>query len=317
MRRVAVTFALSMGALALSLPVHASGTLIRTFVSATGVDTNPCTTVQPCASFAAAYAAVAPNGIVSALDPGKYGPLTITGPVTIDGNGWAAITAPVSGNGIAVNAGTNDKVILRGLIIDGANAAAVSGIVFNSGASLTVTGCVVRNIGSGDDGLDAFSTGSSAMMLTVSDSAFINNSGNGIYLLRQGTGAFYASITGTGVSGNGFDGIHVDGSAGTGVLALTVAVTDSVLANNVNAGIGVDSLVTATTNVAVTASHVAGNAIGVAASDNATLWLAQSTVAGNAAGYTAQSNGVINSYGDNYFANNGSNTGTLGTAGKQ
>jgi hypothetical protein len=318
MRRVAVAFALSIGALVFSLPVHASGTFTRTFVSATGVDTNPCTVTQPCASFAVAYAAVAPNGIVAALDPGKYGPLTITGPVTIDGNGWAAITAPVNGNGIAVNAGPTDNVILRGLTIDGANAAAVSGIVFNRGGSLTVTGCVVRNIGSGDDGLDAFNTGSSAMALTVSDSAFINNAGNGMLLLRQGSGALTVSITRTELSGNGFDGIDVDGSAGTG-LALTVAVTDSVLAHNAAAGIGADSIVSATTNVTLTAIQSSGNATGVAASDNATVWLAQSTVASNAAGYSAQSSGVINSYGDNYFANNGASTGSLTAAspGKQ
>jgi hypothetical protein len=316
MRRGAVTFALSVGALVFSLPVHAAG-LTRTFVSSTGVDTNPCTTAAPCASFAVAYAAVAPNGIVAALDPGKYGSLNIMGPVTIDGNGWAAITAPVGGNGVSVNAGPTDNVILRGLTIDGANAAAVSGIVFNRGGSLTVTGCVVRNIGGGDDGLDAFNTGSSAMALTVSDSAFINNAGNGIFLLRQGSGALAVSITRTEVSGNGFDGIDADGSAGTGALALTVAVSDSVLANNVNAGIGADSINTATTSVAVTATQLAGNAIGVAASDNATVWLAQSTVANNATGYSAPSSGIINSYGDNYFANNGAGSGTFNTIGKQ
>src|ERR1700728_807775 len=115
--------------LALSVPTQASGTLTRTFVSSTGSDSNPCTVAQPCATFATAYAAVAPNGIVAALDPGKYGPLTITYPVTINGNGWAAITAPARGNGITINL-TDGDANLTGLEIDGAGAA-YNGIVFN------------------------------------------------------------------------------------------------------------------------------------------------------------------------------------------
>jgi hypothetical protein len=82
-------------ALAVTLPAvsaHAqNGTLTRSFVSSTGVDTNPCTITQPCATFATAYTKIGANGIIAALDPGKYGPLTgtsaITGPVTINGNG--------------------------------------------------------------------------------------------------------------------------------------------------------------------------------------------------------------------------------------
>src|ERR1700721_110894 len=80
--------------------VQAAGTLTRTFVSSSGGDTNPCTVAAPCATFAQAYSMVAPNGIVAALDPGKYGPLTITGPVTIDGNGWAALTRAGAGWGL-------------------------------------------------------------------------------------------------------------------------------------------------------------------------------------------------------------------------
>src|ERR1700729_2761911 len=120
MQRVALTFALSVGALALSLPAHATG-LTRTFVASTGVDTNPCTTAAPCASFAKAYTEVVPNGIVAALDPGKYGPLTITGSAPIHGTGWSAITPPANGTGIVVTAGSGN-VVLRGIAVDGAAA---------------------------------------------------------------------------------------------------------------------------------------------------------------------------------------------------
>ena len=64
------------------------------------------------------------NGIIAALDPGKYGPLPniVTG-VTVNGNGWAAITAPAQGVGITDNGPGN--VTLIGLEIDGARSCRV------------------------------------------------------------------------------------------------------------------------------------------------------------------------------------------------
>src|ERR1700722_15675965 len=98
MKRVILAAAL---AFAVTMSAHAqNGTLTRSFVSSSGVDSNPCTITAPCASFAQAYTKVEANGIVAALDPGKLGPLTIPGPVTINGNGWAAITETAGGNGI-------------------------------------------------------------------------------------------------------------------------------------------------------------------------------------------------------------------------
>ena len=117
--------------------------LTRTFVSSSGVDVNSCTIAAPCATFARAYTVTQSSGIIAALDPGKYGPLTITYPVTVNGNGWAAITAPAQGNGITINAGSGN-VNLIGLEVDGAGAA-YNGIVFNSGSSLTVSNCIVKD----------------------------------------------------------------------------------------------------------------------------------------------------------------------------
>src|SRR5258708_38783204 len=140
--RIVLPLTLLTITLALALPAQAS--LTRTFVSSAGSDSNPCTITQPCATFAQAYSVTAASGIVAALDPGKYGPLTITGPVTVNGNGWAAITAPAAGNGITITAGPSDNVALIGLEIDGA-CAGYDGIVLNSAGSLTVTNCTLQN----------------------------------------------------------------------------------------------------------------------------------------------------------------------------
>src|SRR6202046_4924522 len=135
---------LSAFAIVAGAPAQAqNGSLTRSFVSSAGSDSNACTITAPCASFAHAYTVIGANGIIAALDPGKYGPLSITGPVTVNGNGWAAITGLAAGNGITINAGTGN-VILTGLEIDGAGAG-YNGIVFQSGASLTISNCIVKD----------------------------------------------------------------------------------------------------------------------------------------------------------------------------
>src|ERR1700728_3609227 len=121
-----------------------NGTLTRSFVSSSGIDSNPCTVAAPCATFAHAYTMVGSTGIVAALDPGKYGPLLITSAVTINGNGWSAVTAPAGNNGITVIAPSGAAVTLIGLEIDGAGAGA-NGISFASGGSLAVINCYISN----------------------------------------------------------------------------------------------------------------------------------------------------------------------------
>jgi hypothetical protein len=145
---------LSATAIVASAPAQAqNGSLTRSFVSSSGVDSNPCTITQPCQSFAEAYTKIGANGIVAALDPGKYGPLNITGPVTINGNGWAAITAPANSNGIAINAGASDVVRLSGLEIDGAGAGSF-GVLANSAGRLDIMDSKIEDFSSaGANGL--------------------------------------------------------------------------------------------------------------------------------------------------------------------
>src|SRR5215472_17152847 len=134
MKRILLSCAIVTTTLALAVPAQA---LVRTFVSAAGDDRNDCTDANPCRSFARAYSVTAASGVVTALDPGRYGPLIITGPITINGNGWASITAPAGGAGIQINTAVNDKVTLTGLNVDGGGAC-YNGIVFINGASMIV-----------------------------------------------------------------------------------------------------------------------------------------------------------------------------------
>ena len=301
---IALSFTLVTALLAPSLPAQAAGSLTRAFVSSAGVDSNPCTTAQPCATFGAAYSAVAANGIVAALDPGKYGPLTIMGPVTIDGNGWAAITAPSNGAGITINAGPSDDVILRGLTIDGGGIGLLqqqNGIVFNSGASLTVDGCAVRNVV--NDGLDFLSTGTATPTLTLFDSHFIKNGDRAVHIQALSSGGIMGSVDHTEFVGDTV-GLQVDGGLvlNDSTAAITVSVSDSVFANG---GQGfVISPGTHYNNVVLTRVQVSGNtqAIIISPGSAATVWLAQSTFTQNTDGFVIGGGGpIINSFGDNYF----------------
>ena len=242
--------------------------------------------------------------------PGNMGRLLITGPVTINGNGWAAITAPAGGqgNGIVINAGSTDKIALIGLEIDGANAAN-SGVQFNTGMSLTIVNCVVRNMNG--DGVDMQSSDSATF--AVSNSYFNDNTGAGFAVTVGTSPGVTGSFDQTGFYGNG-TGLVVFGGTGPA----DVAVKDSIAANNATGFSAGFSGGTAVANVSLMHVQASGNtANGIeAGGSGTTVWLAQSTVAGNGAGWNI-AGATIDSYGDNYFSANGTSTGVLSVATKQ
>src|SRR6266536_650985 len=91
----------------------------RTWVSGVGDDVNPCSRTAPCKTWAGAISKTANPGEIDALDPGSFGAVTITKGITLDGGRVASVLS--SGvNGIIVNAGANDTVIIRNLSINGA-----------------------------------------------------------------------------------------------------------------------------------------------------------------------------------------------------
>jgi hypothetical protein len=101
------------------LGVGATEAAQRTFVSTTGLDTNPCSLAQPCRGFSAAYAQTDDNGEIVVLESGGYGGLTIGKSVTVTSPaGVYAGVSVLAGDGIIVGSGAA-KVVLRGLAING------------------------------------------------------------------------------------------------------------------------------------------------------------------------------------------------------
>ena len=121
----------------------ASAQASRTWVSGVGDDVNPCSRTAPCKTFAGAISKTAAGGEIDALDPAGYGAVTITKGITIDGGGGQVASVLVAGtNGIVVQAGPSDVVILRNLRINGIGTG-INGIRFLSGKDLNVENCVI------------------------------------------------------------------------------------------------------------------------------------------------------------------------------
>src|SRR5260221_8703882 len=143
MKKASVIFILSMAIAAL-----ANAQATRTWVSGVGDDVNPCSRTAPCKTFAGAISKTAAGGEINCLDPGGFGAVTIIKAMTISCEMGTAGVLVAAGNGVNVNAGANDAVYLKGLDFEGLNGTTnpgLNGIQFNTGASLTVDSCMIRD----------------------------------------------------------------------------------------------------------------------------------------------------------------------------
>jgi hypothetical protein len=218
-----------------------SGSLTRSFVSSSGVDGNPCTIAQPCATFARAYTQAVANGIIAALDPGKYGSITITSGITINGNGWAAITGTAGNNAIDVNVASGN-VTLLGLELDGAGSG-LHGVYLTSSltanSTLTIRDCTVSNFTDSGIGIQptAASTGPYLTFLFANIMSF-NNGIDGVKVAAAGDVRVIGGITEAKFSSNGNYGLEI---AGAGADQLTdVTLTNSLVLANFGGGIALD-----------------------------------------------------------------------------
>jgi hypothetical protein len=271
---------------------HAATPQMRTYVSGTGSDNNPCSASSPCKTFQAALALTIVGGEIYVLNSANYGPVTINKAVTITSEGTIGGILATSGAGITIAAGANDVVNLRGLDIDGGNSAS-NGIQFNSGQSLNIERCVIHNFT--NSGINFSSSGISG--LVVSAIVVSSNASNGILISSSGSGATGALNRVT-ASANGV-GILANGGS------VNVTITEAVTSGN-NYGIGGVGAAA----VMVRNSTVSNNAIGIAADQSAIVGVSQSTITANGTGWQATNSGQVQDYGNN---NLGGNT-TDGTA---
>jgi hypothetical protein len=183
LRKLALSLAVLSAILLSALyaaPAHAVVLINHTWVSHNGSDANTCTSASPCATFTHALSLTQAKGVVSCLDSGSFGLLTITFEVTIDCNGTVATPGDDSGflcndNMIVINAPGN-IVTLRGLLVDGRECLN-SGIVIQVANAVNIEDCVIENFPN-QGILDARTTGFTT--LALKNTIVRHNAGAGI-----------------------------------------------------------------------------------------------------------------------------------------
>jgi hypothetical protein len=284
-RNLIVAAAVSASALVLAVPAQAQAT--RTWVSGVGDDVNPCSRTAPCKTFAGAISKTAPAGIISVLDPGGFGTVTITKSITIDGGGIVGSILGSLTTGVIINAAATDDVWLRHLSIDGAGNGIAGIRVMNNTGSVHIDDVSITDV-----------TGRCIDVSAVSANIYITNThatacaGGALYV--QNARATVDNFTSEGSQ----YGVRV-GPAGIATVKHSSATGGSVgfaAANDPSAVLNLDDSVT---------SH---NDFGIVASQGATVRCTGVTVMSN------RSIGVFNdgastlvSFGNNFVVGNPTN----------
>jgi hypothetical protein len=210
MTRFTLAIATAFTCLLFIAPVHAAAR-DRVFVASYGSDSNPCTFGSPCKTFQQAVNVVAAGGEVTAIDSAGFGPINITNSVTVTSPAGveAGIAAAANADAITVNAQGNDAVVLRGLTLDGSNAANV-GIFVNLAGKIEITDCVVRDFTNDGIYIHLDSYGSVPYdTVHISDTRVMNNQGYGIDVLPTNGIPATADFDHVRVVDNGTGGVFI------------------------------------------------------------------------------------------------------------
>jgi len=292
-----VTKSLCIAAMTFAMATTAHTAALRTFVSGFGSDGNTstnCSHAQPCRTFAAAVTVTASGGEIEALDPAGYGPITISGPLTLVGVPGAAINVPSGGAGITVNAPPLTSVHITGLLIDGGGSG-TTGIQINGAGTVVVENCVIRNVT--NDGINLYNT-VSTVELFVSNTLVADNGYYGIFVFPKGNVSVYATFNRVEASHNAYNILlEADQASGT----VTGTAFGSV---SVGSLVGFETYGPATLNLLH--SIASNNTDGVYASGG-TIRLDQSMVTGNFSGWRTDNGGSVLSYVNNSIDGNSSN----------
>lgn len=267
----------------------------RTWVSGVGDDVNPCSRTAPCKTFAGAISKTAAGGEIDVIDPGGFGTVTITKAITIDGAGTQASILASATNGINVNAGVNDAVIIRNLSINGAGTTiGLNGINYLAGASVTIDNCTIFNFSQSAISVAPSNAGS----VNITDTKIMSAT-NGISLSSANGGAV------TGIANN----VSIR-NAGTGVTA-----TGSVLFTVANASIS-NTTVTAINSgtgvgLNVDSSSIVHNNGPAITATGGFVRISRNVIYGNASNYSVSAGGSVLSAGNNSISGTSTVSGSV------
>ena len=208
---------------------HAQAT--RTWVSGVGDDANPCSRTAPCKTFAGTISKTAAGGEIDVLDPGGFGAVTITKAITINMPPNYGGILNSGTNGVIVNAGVADTVVLRGVATQGAGNG-TAGIRFLAGAALILENCYIAN----NNGFGIDFSPSGASMLFVTNTTIDKNISGGIVVRPTGgTGSATVVLNKVRVMNNSM-GVRGEGATASAA-GVKITAIDSEFTQNTNGGI--------------------------------------------------------------------------------
>ena len=238
---------------------------------------------------------------LNCLDPAGYGSVTITKSITIDCHYTEGGILASTVNGIIINAQPTDKVILRGLDINGDGAGGLDGIRFSAGASLHVEDTTINNMTNAVNvGLNQ--AGNAEVYIT--NSYFRNNSNVGIFVSNSGTGIVSGVVERTTSENNSFGMIGRNNTR--------MEVRNSVFAGNSTTGVLSEVLTVGPVSVInVINCSIIGNGTGLSAGNSGAanqgnLRVSGTTVSFNTTGVTV-GNGIASTFNDNILRDNNAN----------
>jgi len=137
-------FGLMDGMICIFLAGVAQAGIPKAFVSTAGSDSNPCFDTKPCRTINKALMVVDPGGEIVAQTSGGYSPqFTITQSVTIDAGGNdASVNSTFATDLCTIDAGVNDRVVLRGITFHG-NGVGAAAINVKQAGSVYVEHCSI------------------------------------------------------------------------------------------------------------------------------------------------------------------------------
>ena len=215
---------------------------VRTWVSGTGNDANPCSRTSPCLTFAGALAVTASGGEINCLDPGGYGAVTIAQPVTIDCSETLGSILVSAANAININA-PGGSVILRGLEFAGVGTG-VNGINITAASLVMIEKS--RIWGFTGNGVNVSVSALAQVFLSdvtitqVSKAVSLTASGGAAIAYLNNVRAFGYTTSGVEASTTGIaiitDSVIVGSTGGTGIITSagsgSIAIANSLIAAN-------------------------------------------------------------------------------------
>ena len=241
MRSIAFLFCLMLGGFLSFATTPASAQATRTWVSGVGDDANPCSRTAPCKTFAGAISKTAPAGEINVLDPGGFGAVTITKAITIRSDHIEAGVLVSGTNGIIVNAGPTDNVVLEGLDIEGLGTG-LNGVTILAGLNTFIIRCTIHHFAGNGVNMASSTTGARVFIRDsfISQNGTLNSNPltGGVNVQGNGVGNV-ASIINTEVDANQNFSLQANGTGNVLGVANSVLNASPVAVSLLNGALAV------------------------------------------------------------------------------